>query len=220
MARTLTTYEAREFYDHFGDKQDKQGWYEDKPLELMCQQAALETANDVFEFGCGTGRLAKAILSHNLPATANYMGLDISPKMVSLSKSKLSEFSGRARVELSKGGVTLPVQAATQDRVISCYVLDLLSDSNIELFLTEAHRILRPGALLCTTGITHGDSIFSSAVSGAWSLVHHLNPKMVGGCRPINLENRIPKTDWDIKYHKVVTAGGIPSEVLIAERRK
>ena len=63
MTRTITRNEASRFYDKFGAKQDRQGFYEDAALDLMIELGKFPDAENVFELGCGTGRLAEQLLS-------------------------------------------------------------------------------------------------------------------------------------------------------------
>ena len=218
MARTLSTAEARKYYDRHSAKQDKQGWYEDKPLSEMCEHAQLQDAASVLEFGCGTGRLAKDLLSDHLPETATYIGQDLSPEMVARAEARIAPFTDRAEIRLTEGEIRFDVADESRDKVMACYVLDLLSATDIDLFFTEAHRVLKPGGLLCTASLTRGTSPSSKLVSQMWSLVQKLAPNRVGGCRPLTLREKFDVQHWSVQHHQTVTASGVPSEVLIAER--
>ena len=44
--------------------------------------------------------------------------------------------------------------------VVSTYVLDILSDADIASMLRESHRLLRPGGVLCLTGLTFPQVLF------------------------------------------------------------
>ena len=75
--RTLKPSEVRSFYDQFGKKQDSQSFYEDPAIEDLTAHATLTEVEKVFEFGCGTGRLAARLLTGHLPASAAYLGCDV-----------------------------------------------------------------------------------------------------------------------------------------------
>ncbi|MFQ5351241.1 MAG: class I SAM-dependent methyltransferase, partial [Thermoanaerobaculia bacterium] len=96
--RTLGRAEARTFYDRFGPRQDRQAFYEDAALEGLLAEGGFEGARSVAEFGCGTGRFAEILLAEKLPAEAVYLGVDLSPRMVELARTRLARFGGRARV--------------------------------------------------------------------------------------------------------------------------
>jgi hypothetical protein len=51
-----------------------------------------------------------------------------------------------------------------------------------------------------------------------WNQIHRLNPRLVGGCRPVSLQDFLDEEQWQIDYHYVVTAFGIPSEVMVASK--
>jgi ubiquinone/menaquinone biosynthesis C-methylase UbiE len=214
-ARVLSHEQARSFYDHFGRKQDLQRFYEDQAIEVLLRHARFESAKAVVELGCGTGRLAARLLHERLPPEATYVGFDVSPTMVELSRARVARWANRATVQLTDGSPSLPVDDDTCDRFVSTYVLDLLSEEEIRAMLSEARRILSLDGRLCLASLTFGQGLSSRLVGRLWGLLHSLNPRLVGGCRPLCLEDFM-NSDWKIVQHDVVCAFGICSEVLIA----
>ena len=81
----LTVSEAQAYYNRFGKKQDSQGFYEDPVLDDLIAHASFQEAQRVFEFGCGTGKFAARLLAEYLPASATYLGCDVSPVMIGLA---------------------------------------------------------------------------------------------------------------------------------------
>ena len=215
----LTRAQARAFYDRFGAKQDGQAFYEDAAVQDLLAHAEFEKAKAVFEFGCGTGRLAETLLTHHLPAAAHYVGRDVSTTMVDLARQRLARFAARADVRLTDGAPRIEAPDATFDRFLSNYVLDLLPPDDIAGVLSEAHRMLTPGGLLCLVGLTHGTTRVSRLVSWVWARVHRLRPQLVGGCRPLALLPFLSEDDWRILHHNVVVAYGIPSEIVVASHQ-
>lgn len=215
----LSRDEARRFYDRFGARQDSQAFYEDRALDALIRTGDFENAQRVVEFGCGTGRFAARLLGELLPATATYAGFDLSATMVSLARERLRELGERARVEPSDGSAGLPLPEGDCDRFVSTYVLDLLPAAEIRAVLTEAHRLLTPGGLLCVTGLTSGVGPLSRVVMALWRAVHRMRPSLVGGCRPVEVVGLLPEADWEVVHHTKVVAWGIPSEVLVARSR-
>ena len=213
---TLTTGEAKAFYDKFGVKQDGQAFYERSALEQLVVHSSFGSAREVFEFGCGTGRFALELLRHHLPATGVYRGIDISTTMVELASGRLAPLGKRASVTLSPGGGALPLEDHSVDRVISTYVLDLLPSQSTRQFLAEARRVLRPDGLLCLVGITHGTTLPSRVVMGVWQWLFARKPSWVGGCRPTLLARDLPPSEWKVRFRAVVVAWAIASEVVVA----
>ena len=211
--------EVRQFYDAFGAKQDRQGFYEDAALDSMIELGGFSDARAVFELGCGTGRLAARLLSDHLPASARYVGIDLSSTMVDLARKRLAPFAGRSEVHLSDGGFDFSSYGGPFDRVVATYVLDLLSRGDIELVLAEAHAAMTQGGLFCHAGLTRGSGPVSRATSGLWTLVHRVKPTLVGGCRPLMLADLLPRERWRVIHREVVVSAAIPSEVVIAAPR-
>lgn len=214
---TLSHQEARRTYDRIGSLQDSQCFYEDRATELVLLYGDFNSAQAVFEFGCGTGRFARRLLEDYLPGTARYRGVDISPMMVRLARSRLAPHPQRAEVLLTEGGAPVDELTGSYDRFVSNYVFDLLSHEDIQAVLREAHRILRPSGLLCLTGLSSGISFTSRAVASVVSWVQSRHPSLVGGCRPLDLLPLLPESEWQVVHHSKVVAFGVPSEVIVAK---
>lgn len=217
---TLTPTQIKVFYDRFGLKQDRQAFYEDVAFDALVAHAQFEQAAKVFELGCGTGRFAHRLLQDHLPPGATYHGIDISETMVALAHERLQPFTERCRVVLSDGAMAFPLDDQSVDRVVIAYVLDLLSEADIRQALVEAQRVLTAEGKLCLISLTHGSTVPSRLVSAVWSLVYRLHAVLVGGCRPIRLEQYLARDHWAIDYRQVVTPFGVPSEILIASPLK
>ena len=215
----LTRADARAFYDRFGSKQDGQAFYEDAAVQDLVAHAEFEKAAAVFEFGCGTGRFAERLLATHLSPTAAYLGCDISTTMIGLARTRLARFGDRADVRLTDGAPRFDAADATCDRVVSNYVLDLLAPDDIAGVVSEAHRVLTPEGRLCLTSLTRGTTSLSGAVTWVWTRVHHWRPQLVGGCRPLALRDYLPAQDWRLAHRNVVVAYGIPSEIVVAQKR-
>ena len=217
--RYLTPTQARRFYDRFGRLQDTQSFYERAALNVLLDAGSFENAHAVIEFGCGTGRLAVSVLAR-LPPDARYLGIDSSTTMVRLTRDRLRAFGARATQSIEANGSTrLPLADASVDRVLSTYVLDLLNPNDARELLAEAHRVLQPDGRLCLASLTHGTSRLSRPLTrtAGWLSAHH--PLLTGGCRPIELLDLLPDSDWRIEHHHVVTSHAIPSETIVAKPR-
>jgi len=215
----FTPQQARRFYDRFGAKLDSQVFYERAALADMAAHMDFDAARSVLEFGCGTGRFAAEILNDVLPPTAHYLGLDISGTMVSLARDRVRPFGPRAMVRQTDGSFHLDGSPGGFDRVIASYVLDLLSEQDIAVLIGEMHRVLEPGGRLGLVGLTTGARGFPRLVSKLWAAIHRLSPRIVGGCRPINMVKFLPRDDWMIQYRNVVSPYAIASEIVVAEKR-
>jgi ubiquinone/menaquinone biosynthesis C-methylase UbiE len=209
----LRAAQARAVYDRIGRVQDWQ-FYEDRALAQLLADCAPQRAQSVFEFGCGTGRLAVRMLEL-LPPTARYLGVDVSPVMVALATNRLAAWGARARVRLVDGSMPLPAEANSVDRIVCTYVFDLLDEADMVAVLGEFERILTADALVCLVSARPGITRFERLVSGLWTMVWRRVPQLVGGCRPIRLDQTMGPR-WAIRHQRVVHSWGLVSEVVVA----
>ena len=98
----------------------------------------------VFEYGCGRGRLARALFRNILDPKATYSAVDQSAVMVANAQLSLHEFSERCEIlQLASGEprdviAMMPKLRRHVDRFLVCYVLDLLGDEDIAAVLDLA----------------------------------------------------------------------------------
>lgn len=216
----LTPQQAQSFYDRFGIKQDSQAFYEDGALDELIAHADFANAKQIFELGCGTGRFALRLLSQVLSEQASYQGVDISDTMVKIAAERLAPFVARAQVNLAPlspdGALQFALNDASVDRVVSTYVLDLLSEQQIQQVLRESRRVLSPQGKLCLVSLSVGDYWLPKLVARTWNSVFRISPSIVGGCRPLALTHYVDSAAWRLDFHQQVSQFGVPSEILIA----
>ena len=192
---------ARRFYDCMGRWQDTQRFYEGAATRRLARASKLAQAKSVFELGC------------------RYLGVDVSPEMVRLASLRLTAWAPRAEVQLLEPpALTLPGADGSFDRFVATYVFDLLSDSDAAALISEAHRLLALGGLLGLVSLTHGTTFASRLVSGGWGAVANRRPGLVGGCRPIALDELIGTGGWRVVHDEVVVSWAVPSEIVVAAR--
>lgn len=215
MARFLSPDAARRFYDRIGRIEDSQAFYEDPALDRLLRGGGFDTAARVFEFGCGTGRLAERLLAGVLPAQARYAGCDLSGRMVALCRARLERFGPRVTLWQSDGGTDFGPAGPPFDRIVTSYVLDLLAPGKIAEVLAAAHGALAPGGRFCAASIAPGQGFPAAAVSTVWGALHRLSPLLVGGCRPLALAVCFDAR-WRLLDVSRCAAWGVTSEVVIA----
>jgi ubiquinone/menaquinone biosynthesis C-methylase UbiE len=210
---------ARRFYDRIGRLQDTQRFYENPAVRRLIELGDFEQALVVFELGCGTGRLAANLLGSVLPSRARYVAVDVSPVMVRIASQRLSPWIDRAAVKLLEApALSLPDDDATFDRFLATYVFDLLSPDQARALMDHAARLLAPGGLIALVSLTNGTTTSSRLVCSAWNAIALRWPSLVGGCRPIELQDLVTGPKWRVRHVEVLVRLGVPSEVVIAER--
>ncbi len=100
----------------------------------------LQPSDRVLEVGCGIGRLAR----HIAPEVAGYHGADISAPMCLRAAWALRELPNVTVTHL-KGCSLSPFPDRSFDAVYFQHVLIHLEQPDIERYLSEAYRVLRPG---------------------------------------------------------------------------
>lgn len=92
------------------------------------------------DLGCGTGRVTRKLVRLGAKVTA----VDFSEKMMALARAR----SKPGQVEFIAADLTkkLPFPGSKFDLATACLVLEHIRDK--KRFLSEAHRILRPGGVL------------------------------------------------------------------------
>ncbi len=210
----LSPDQARWVYNRIGRIQDWQAFYEDVATNRLVANAGLAGGQTIFEFGCGTGRLAARLLGA-LPDNVTYLGVDISPVMIDLAARRLAPWPGRARAVLVDGSLPLPADDGFADRVFSTFVFDLLDPDYAKAVLVDLRRILRPDGRLCIASLTSGDRPLERTVSRAWTGLWRVAPQLVGGCRP-TVMSALLEHDWQVQHHSRVHRYGLVIDVLIA----
>ncbi len=210
----LTPDQARRVYDRIGRAQDWQAFYEDVTTDRLLTAAALGGEQRIFEFGCGTGRLAQRLL-RTLPASVTYRGVDLSPVMINLATNRLTAWVDRADTVLVDGSLPLPADDACADRVVSTFVFDLLDSDYARAVLDDLRRILTPDGLLCLASLTHGDGFLERVVSRTWTGLWRAAPQLTGGCRPITVSAALGR-NWQIQHQARVHRWGLVTEVVVA----
>jgi len=138
--------------------------------------------------------------------------------MIELAQSRTARFGGRAAIQQTSGTTRVDLPDAAFDRFISTYVLDLLSEKDIDSLLSEAYRVLTYGGLLGVVSLTRGSRGLSRFVTWTWERLHQFSPMLMGGCRPIKIRPRLEDLRWKVRHRNVVTSFAIASEIVVAEK--
>jgi hypothetical protein len=135
---------------------------------------------------------------------------------VRIANDRLARWAERAFISVSDSAMRVPEPGESIDRFVCTYVCDLLPFDAIDTLLIEARRMLAPGGLICAVNLTDGERGVARLVSALWRRVFRWQPRLVGGCRPIRLRDRLSPDEWEIVSHGSVTRFGITSEIVVA----
>ena len=108
---------------------------------------AIETGQRILDLGCGNARLRK-FLPNSLVRPGDYFGFDLSEKLLAIARKQFPKdafFKGNF-------GKSLPFGSQNFDWVISIAAFHhLLNSKDQHQFLSETHRVLKPGGKLFIT---------------------------------------------------------------------
>ncbi len=215
----LSPQTAARVYDRIGRLQDTQSPFERPAVDRLIALGHFDTATSVFELGCGTGALAHRLLSDHLPPQSTYLGVDVSSRMITLASRRIATFAGRAKVVHVDGRLPMPGADHSADRFVAAYVFDLLPYDYAAQLIDEAHRLLIPGGVACLVSLTTGQSIPARLISRSWHEIWRRAPRLVGGCRPIQVRGFLDGPGWDIDDDVVIESWGVPSQLVVATAR-
>jgi SAM-dependent methyltransferase len=124
------------------------------PRHLARFVRGLPDVRDALDLGCGDGRLTKEIKAERV------VGADVSERALSRARGRMPEAEF---VQLTPDE-PLPFLDGSFDLVVSVETIEHVRD--VQLFLSEARRVLRPGGTLALTTPAHGRL---TALRALWS---------------------------------------------------
>jgi len=144
----------------------------------------------VLDAGCGYGRLALGIL-HSTDHRGSYLGFDILPRQIAWCRTTITPTFPKMRfVHLDirngrynpKGTIepteaSFPARSARTDVCALFSVFTHLYRPDVERYLHEIHRVLRPGGVAITTWLLFDDARLPHATSSTalYPMVHVLD---------------------------------------------
>jgi ubiquinone/menaquinone biosynthesis C-methylase UbiE len=162
----------------------------------------------ILEVAVGTGLLFAEILKRN--PHGRTIGIDLTDAMLRQARHKAEQFPS-ANWELHIGDAySLCFPDASFDSLVNCYMFDLVPDADFARVLGEFHRVLKPGGRLVLA--TLGPS--NSPVYRLWECLYRFNPKLVGGCRGVQISDAVLRAGFEINRSEQVTQLTMTTEVL------
>ena len=146
VERSPFSAEPQDIFDRFAPFYDHD--YRDQVDDLLLiEEIAQECGGPVLELGCGTGRVALPLLAAGLHVT----GIDISPALLELARTKISEQGATGHAKLVEGDMRAFDLGRSDYSLAICAsntFMHLESQADQSLALAQTHRHLRPGGWL------------------------------------------------------------------------
>jgi demethylmenaquinone methyltransferase/2-methoxy-6-polyprenyl-1,4-benzoquinol methylase len=145
-------------------------------------------------------------------------GIDLSPKMLAITRNRVHDAALTSRVHLKLGDARqLPYREEVFDVVFNSYLLDLIDTPDIPHILTEFKRVLKPGGRLIIVSLSKGDRWTTNMALYEW--IYRRCPILLGGCRPIFTKPFIEELGFQNVNRELILAGHvISSEIVWGEK--
>lgn len=111
----------------------------------LIEQANISPTHSVLDFGCGS--LTLTLMAKQKQPEAEFTGVDVDEKILSIAKKKLVTSDGKVTID-KYDGIVLPYKDSTFDRVITSLVFHHLTSEQKENSFKEIKRVLKPGGEL------------------------------------------------------------------------
>lgn len=208
----LTLAAIRRFYNWLGARHDMGSMFEREAKSRGFELLNVQPGERVLNAGAGTGKDNARLLAAT-GATGQVVAVDVSEVMLQLGLQ-----NAPAAKYCQASVAALPFRESEFDGVIATYVLDLLSFETISAVLTEFRRVLRPEGRLVLVSLTEGTEPISRGIVSAWKAAYALHPFTCGGCRPLQLRDKVEAAGIRVLTAEVVAQLGVPSEVILARK--
>jgi demethylmenaquinone methyltransferase/2-methoxy-6-polyprenyl-1,4-benzoquinol methylase len=205
----LPGHSVQRFYDALATHYDWFSLYEARSKQLALERLDLAQAQSILNVGLGTGKYY--VEAQTLLGDQGLMaGVDLSFSMLKVAQSR------KIIALVQADGAGLPFTAASFDRLLCTYVLDLVALADLPRWLREFRRVLKPGGRMVLVSLTEGVSLPSKGFVAVWKLAYRLSPIACGGCRPLQLSALVRQAGFEWLERQVVLQLGVPSELLVA----
>lgn len=184
--------------------------------EAKAANRALELANimdgeSILEVAVGTGVVFEHIVTLNPHGTNE--GIDLSPEMLAKAEKRLSKRYCNYSFRVGDA-YALPYSDGTFDLIVNNYMFDLLPEEDFSRVLLEFKRVLKSGGRIVITNMTPGRRWYSRI----WDWCVRKTPGLLGGCRPISLEEDVQLSGFRNVRTEYISQLTFPSLIVYAEK--
>jgi ubiquinone/menaquinone biosynthesis C-methylase UbiE len=191
-------------YDLWGKMTESRA--RDRALEL----AAIEDGQHILEVAVGTGLAFYEIVKRN-PHGLN-VGVDLSPGMLEKASERLSTLPKEHYTLRTGTAFDLQMPTGSVDLLVNNYMFDLIPFVDMDKVLVEFRRVLKKDGKLLLVNMTVGET-FGSKV---YDLIYRFSPKTMGGCRGVQLTDKLIQHGFTVESREYIQQMLFPSEVILA----
>jgi len=182
---------------------------ESRAARRALEVARVQAGESVLEVGVGNGECFSRLVT--AAKGRRCVGVDLSEGMLCRTRRWL-QAEGREGLLCRGDACHLPFPAGAFDAIVSCYMLDLLPEGDIETALREFLRVAKPDGRLVLVVMGRQNRVLNSI----WMWAFNHAPALVGGCRPVALAPALAATGWRIEVEEEICQNGFRSELILA----
>ena len=187
-------------------------FFHSKAHECALRHSGIRNGMRVLEVATGSGEMFRRLVKAN--PDGRTFGLDLSPNMAAHTLRVARKACPQADAHCGAVDVrNLPFQSASFDAVMCCYLLELLSQEDIQLTLREIRRVLRASGRFSLVVIGQNVKMFNKWYSLGGSLL----PAFWGRQVEAGVPDLIRAAGMRVVTDRFVRQGFYPSRVLVAE---
>lgn len=191
------------------------GKWEDRHRLLGIRKLALKPGLKVLEIGTGTGK-ALPTLANGVSPTGNVTGFDISLGMLSVAHAYIQDTSNAEIIHLLAGDACqMPFQDDWFDVLFFSFTLELFSDEEIPVVLSECLRITNPGGWICVVSLSKSSK--DTIMLHLYEWLQKIFPQWID-CRSILVESIIRNAGFLISTIQHCSLIGLPVEIVCAQK--
>ncbi len=207
-----TKQQARRYYDRISGIYDWLTISEAPLIEKGVKQLNISPGESILEVGCGTGR-GLSLMARGLNSQGGLIGLDLSRKMLSVSRKKTEET--QPKPDLIQGDATrLPVQAGQIDALFCSFTLELFAADEIVIVLHEFRRVMKPSGRLGVVALAQEPRNLSVRL---YEFAHKLFPVAID-CRPIPLVALLQENGFEVTTSAIEKNWGLPVHITTCKK--
>lgn len=208
--------EAQLVYDRISRWYDLlEGAWEKRVRNLALKELDAAGGESVLEIGFGTGH-GMLELAGAVGASGRVYGLDLSPRMLEITRKRVVRAGFEARIRLVRGdAVRLPLKAGLLDAIFMSFALELFDTPEIPMVLSECRRVLRRGGRICVVSLSKAGS--ASRMRDLYERGHRRFPRLLD-CRPIYVQRMLESESFATCNVTRDSVAGLPVEIVLAVR--
>jgi ubiquinone/menaquinone biosynthesis C-methylase UbiE len=175
--------------------------------------AGIRSGMRVREVATGSGEMFGRIMRANRGGLT--CGIDLAPNMAArtqrVAKKRLPGVKAHCQAVDAR---SIPFRDGSFDAVVSCYLLELLSQDDIIRTMREMHRVLRPRGRMTLVLIGQQAPAFN-----AWyRFISSLAPAFMGPQMETSIPEFMDACDFSIEHDVQVTQTCYPSRIVVARK--